>query len=148
MINFLKKAQKTPYPKGVTLLEVMISSALLITGVTAVTMVLGASNLLAVKQSRLTRGLQLAETVMEELLLLDANDVELAPGEYSFCYDEKHRRVDDCGEYAAGQRPDLFKAVWVTQLNRPSVGIRYIRLQINWIENWGEKRITFHSYRN
>ena len=135
-------------PKGITLLEVMISSALLITGVTAVTMVLGASNLLAVKQSRLTRGLQLAESVMEELLLLEADDIDLSPGEHAFCYDKKHRRVDDCDTYSEGGRPDLFKAVWVTQLNRPTVGTRYIKLQINWTETWGEKRITFHSYRN
>lgn len=145
---FLKHLKYKSQAKGVTLLEVMISSALLITGVTAVTMVLGASNLLAVKQSRLTRGLQLAETVMEELLLLDADDLELSPGEHFFCYDKKHRRVDDCDAYSSGARPDLFKAFWVSQLNRPTVGTRYIRLQINWVENWGEKRITFHTYRN
>ncbi len=147
-MKFFASNANKQHPKGITLLEVMISSALLITGVTAVTMVLGASNLLAVKQSRLTRGLQLAETVMEELLLLEADDVDLAPGEHAFCYDEKHRRVEDCDTYAEGQRPDLFKAVWVTQINRPTVGTRYIKLQINWTETWSEKRITFHSYRN
>jgi Tfp pilus assembly protein PilV len=145
---FLTHFKNKHQARGVTLLEVMISSALLITGVTAVTMVLGASNLLAVKQSRLTRGLQLAETVMEELLLLDADDLELSPGEHVFCYDKKHRRVDNCTAYSGGKQPDIFKAVWTSQLNRPTVGTRYLRLQINWVENWGEKRITFHTYRN
>ena len=130
------------------MLEVMISCALLIIGVVAVTMVLGSSNLLTHRQKKLTRGLQLGEALMEELLLLDADDDDLTPGEHGFCYDEKHRVVDPCTDYENGKRPELFRASWVTQLNRPVVGSRYLRLEIYWVEKWGEKKITFHTYRN
>ena len=134
--------------RGLTLLEVMISCALLIIGVVAVTMVLGSSNLLTLRQKKLTRGLQLGEALMEELLLLDSDDEDLTPGEHEFCYDEKHRIVDPCDGYEDGLRPDLFRANWQSQLNRPVVGSRYIRLEIFWVEKWGEKKITFHTYRN
>ncbi len=115
---------------GFTLIEVMLAGAIFLLALAGTIQGISLASREYEHHRRATAGLAVIESVMEELLLLQASDPLIADGTWT-------REYDINGNLQPGG-PLL--ARWTVSSGVPVIGLREIALNVSWIENNGARR--------
>ena len=126
--------------RGFSLIEALVASTLLVLTVTGVLNGVSAGLRAREHQTHLTNGLQVAESLMEQLLLAYSNHADLGFGNHTRYFDRTGRD--------RGATADFYTARWnISALSGAQSGMRRIVLTVQWTETGGTKNISLTSDR-
>ena len=124
--------------RAFTLLEVMISSVLLLVGITAILQGFSTASSQATRDRQMTTAIHVAEGVAEAILAFQQSDNDLSDGSHPdvMQFDRSGHRVAAGGEYVAS---------WEVKANTPIENIRRIVITVKWPStNRGEVSLMVH----
>lgn len=131
---------RRPNPRGFGLLEVLAASTLLILTVTGVLSATSAVIRQREHQAKMTQGLQIAESLMESLLVTYSSHTDLSAGAHQKFFDSTGRDL--------GATSSTYRADWdISGLGGAQGGMRRIALVVSWDESGGRKSIRLVSDR-
>lgn len=141
--------------RGFTLLEVMVSGGLLLIGLSGIVGLVGSLNELKEHQRHMTQVVHIAESTMEELLLLSSTDADLGSGVHkcrqktgAACTSAFYVYFDSMGQEAkptANFGP--YRAEWTVTGANPIAGMRRIDLTVSWMEGTHGKTYVLTTWR-
>ncbi len=121
-------------------MEALVASTLLLLTVSGVLNGVAAGMRAREHQTHITNGLQIAEALMEQLLMAYATHADLGFGAHSRYFDKNGRD--------RGATADFYQARWnVNALSGAQSGMRRLILTVQWSETGGTKNITLVSDR-
>lgn len=125
--------------RGFGMLEVLISAALLVGGLAAVTQF--QANLLrtGVRERHLVTGTQVAEQTLERLLVAFADSPDLGGGAHT------GPRFDDDGNPDPAGR---FETSWNVVVGDPIVGARRVTVEVRWDDDGAARKVTLTTIRS
>jgi prepilin-type N-terminal cleavage/methylation domain-containing protein len=124
--------------RGFTLLEVMVSSVLLIVGITGILQGFSTASAQATRDRQMTTAIHVAEGVAEAILAFQQSDPDLSAGSHAdkMQFDRSGHRVSSGGEYIASCN---------VEPNTPIDNIRRINITVRWPQaNRGEVSLMVH----
>lgn len=128
-------------PRGFTLLEVMVASALLLFGIAAVVAGLSHATKTGKHQRYVTQGIHVAESVLENLLLANAGHPDLESGAHG------PRWFNEVGEQLGAANGSTFEANWTVVLNEPIPDMKRLTVTVTWLEDNVERRLSLTTDR-
>lgn len=131
--------------RGFSLIEVMVSSVLLLVGVGAA---ISAYSTLSLQLNhathRSTAGV-LAEATLEEMILRYPEDPEITLGDHS----ANPRYFDKMGQRIVGASPDkVFTVTWTVAAYAKVQSIREVTAKIAWSDLGGARTLELSTWRN
>ncbi len=133
------KARQKPKARGFGILEVLISSTMLVAGLAGVLQAQASITNTMARERRLTMATHIAEQTMERLLVLFPGDGELAGGSHTGL------RFDDEGTPAAAGR---FAARWTVNVGDPIAGTRRITVEVQWVDGSQDRVVALTTLRS
>lgn len=133
--------------KGFSLLEVMISSAVLIVGLTGTVQAISTASSQMEHARHVTQALHAAETQMEVLLSHPANiaTASLTPG--ASITGPTYNSVGEPTTNTSDPFESYYETSWQVVGNEPIVGMKKITLQASWDERGVRRNITLVTER-
>ena len=123
--------------RGFGILEVLISAAMLIAGITGIIQAQASITASMARERRLMTATHVAEQTIERLLVLFPADGELAHGPHTGTF------FDDEGLPAATGR---FRSRWTVTVGDPVPGTRRIVVEVEWADG-ATRVVTFSTIR-
>lgn len=121
--------QRRSPPRGFSLLEVMLSGTIFLLGFAGTLSAITTALSLYGQQRRSTHGIQVAESLMEELLMKYPSAADLSPGTHAGpAYDREGRSLAATAPTSAG----YYQSEWQVTAERPLAGMRELRLRVTW----------------
>lgn len=129
--------------RGFSLIEVMVSSTMLIAGLTGIISAISTTTSLHQHQRRITQGIAIGESVVEELLIRPISDTDLTSGNHPATplqFDaDGDRVVSGSGAYTVD---------WDVSSAPPAVPLmRTIKVNVRWTENGNSKTFSLSTIR-
>lgn len=125
--------------RGFSLIEVMISASLLLVGLAGSLAAISTYQKNVAHQRHLTQGIHIAETAMEQMLLVYPSDPLLTDGDHGpQSYDEVGHHVASGGKY---------NAYWSVESGIPIPGMRKLSVRVEWMEGADGRNVEFFTYR-
>jgi type II secretory pathway pseudopilin PulG len=118
--------------RGFSLLEVMVSGALLIVGVTAALQGYSTATQRAIKDRHLTQAIHAAESAAESVLAREQSDGDLNAGNHPDML-----FFDDVGHELPSAAGASYVASWSINANTPIENIRRIAITVRWTDSGG-----------
>jgi prepilin-type N-terminal cleavage/methylation domain-containing protein len=142
MTNHIDEAHQTKHakPRGFTIIEVMIASVIFILSVAGATSAMRTASMQFQNQRHLTVGLQVAETVIEGLLLHFQSSDALDPGVHT-------SEFDGNGEASAVAVPGGYRATWTVKPADPIDALRRIDVVVTWTLDGAPHGVSLFTYR-
>ena len=124
-------------PRGFSLIEVMVASAILLVGISASVIGFGAASQAYTHQQKLSQATLLAEANMEELIGLLPGHANLDPGAHG------PRHYDHEGRAQA--TPSTYAVSWT--ITTTAAGLRDIIVKVQWQEQVGTRSLSLRTQR-
>ena len=135
-IQFNKKRKKA---RGFSLLEVMISAGLMGIGFTGVISAITSTSAQMAHQKYVTEAVNVAESMMEDLLTRRRNDPDLTEGEHN------GPSFNEVGERRSG---GLFRTTWKISDEDGALDLlKRMKVTVTWDEKGTDKTISFTTLR-
>lgn len=133
------RSRRTRSPRGFTLIEVMVASAILLVGIAAVVSALSISTRTAAHQRHVTQALHVTENLMEGLLLANAGHATLDTGDHG------PRWFNDVGEET--DAASTYEVRWSVEANKPIEGMKRLTVTTRWKEEARERAVSLTTDR-
>ncbi len=127
------------HERGFSLLEVLISAAMLMIGLTAVLQYQSSALAVVGKEQHVLTATHVAELTMERLLLMHPNDTMLTAGPHT------GSRFDD---YAKVSSSGNFQASWTVTVDDPIPTARRLIVTVTWTERGKLRDLVLESVRS
>jgi Tfp pilus assembly protein PilV len=125
--------------RGFAMIEVLISAAILITGITVAADLQGMMSRSAAAQRRFVTANEVAEQTIERLLVLQAGSASLQPGTHDGpTYDQQGIPAPD----------GIFSTSWAVVLNTPVEGVRRVTVQVRWRDFGRDRTVQLSTFRS
>jgi Tfp pilus assembly protein PilV len=125
--------------RGFAMIEVLISAAILITGITVAVDVQAMMSRSAAAQRRFVTATEVAEQTLERLLVLFAGSDSLRPG----LHDGPTYNLD--GVPAAD---GIFSTSWTVDENTPVPGVRRVTVEVRWRDFGRDRQVLLSTFRS
>jgi prepilin-type N-terminal cleavage/methylation domain-containing protein len=125
--------------RGFSLIEVVVSSTLLLIGLAGTMSALSSYQKGVEHQRHLTQGIHIAESTMEQILLATPTDPMLAAGTHG------PRSFNDVGHLVASG--GKYNAYWIVTPNEPIGGMRKLDVRVEWMEGPNGRNVVFTTHR-
>lgn len=135
----LRRRGRSPAPAGFTLIEVMISSSILLIGLAAVVSGMAAYTKVQEHQRHMTQAIHIAESAMEEIILAYPSDDDLLVGGHGPIH------YDSLGHEVAGS--GTYQVTWAVADASPIPGIKRVDVTVTWNEGTGVKTYALTTWR-
>lgn len=139
------KKNKKSKPLGFTLLEVMVSSAILLVGIAAFVSAYASAMNLNEHQRHMTHVLDISEAVTEEMLLMFNSDQDLKDGEH---LEKRFYDKDGIELTNADDENRFFTVGWIVTANDPVPNVRKLEIEISWEERGVKKTFLVTTFRS
>ena len=123
---------------GFTLVEVMVSGAILTIGISGIITGLLATNTTSIHQRKMTQAIHIAEATMETLLIKSKTSADLTTGNHS---------GPSYNELALQQSGGTFSTEWDIIQDAPISNMMQMEVTVTWPERLGPKSISFTTIR-
>lgn len=125
--------------QGFTLIEVMVAAAIFAIGTSASLAGISTAYKQYAHQRHMTNAINVAEGVMESLLLAYGTDARIGVGSHGPLY------FSEEGVQTAS--PSAYQVTWAVIADQPIAGMRQIDTRVGWIEPAGRRSIAFTTVR-
>jgi Tfp pilus assembly protein PilV len=125
--------------RGFAMVEVLISAAILIIGITSAAEVQAAMSRYSAAQRRFVTANEVAEQTLERLLILYGGSASLSEG----AHDGPTYNID--GIPAAD---GMFSTSWNIELNTPIEHVRRVTVKVRWREYGRDRTVTLSTLRS
>ncbi|MBM4282151.1 MAG: hypothetical protein FJ137_15800 [Deltaproteobacteria bacterium] len=125
--------------RGFAMTEVLISAAILITGITVAVEVQAMMSRSAAAQRRFVTANEVAEQTLERLLVLFAGSASLRPG------------LHDGPSYDIGGVPaadGIFTTSWTVVGDTPVLGVRRVTVEVRWRDFGRDRQVVLTTFRS
>ena len=136
-----RTAGGTRLARGFSLIEVMVAAAVFMAAVAGVFMGLRAAMSMHLHQNKLMPAVHIAESMLEEMLIMYADSPELTDGTHTACYRTDGSINDPCSV------PPQYQARWLVADDNPRAGVKRIAVTVSWLENTRSRQISFFTYK-
>jgi type II secretory pathway pseudopilin PulG len=136
------RAARRRLGRGFTLIEVMVAGTFFLVSFAGMISGISYATKQYEHQRNLTAAIAVAETVMEQLMLLQQTHDSLSAGNTEVRYYDV-----DGNEVLSTASNRLFTGSWSTVGDTPVTGLRQVTLTISWQESSGNKNLSLTSVR-